>query len=429
MRRDFEAFTQWAASMERLLGRDWHPSPSASAALSSYYNRIYQPDNPRPLFSAELDRAARWAVAIAQADVSAFSHRSALPDFAALSAAQSIWLTQGDTVLVSEVLDDWELLHRRRLSIDRDAAPQAFRTDGRSAAALLKILQECTADLSKASPSQVTVKVRTTAGRCLVVLGCPGHSFSGLPASPVVRLVCEAAPGMRVAALAESAIELSMPATLLLKADEGWLTAAARQRPVTDEYGESMATLIHDLKNEVTAAGVALDRPTASRTEQLAAQHVASEHLDRVADLGLRLRDADLLYSAADLVGVTDLAPFLQSYIGDQIRHLPPQVRLVPPTLTPAWVAIEERALRAILDNLIKNAQEAMTEGGRSPLTTRHSLTTTGCCWRWQTPGHPFPTASSWRCSRASRSRAPSGVGGDSGCSVSAASSGGSAGT
>jgi signal transduction histidine kinase len=133
---------------------------------------------------------------------------------------------------------------------------------------------------------------------------------------------------------------------------------------VSDEYEQSMATLIHDLKNEVTAARVALDQRPASRTEQLSAQHAASEHLDRVADLGRRLRDADLLYSAADLVGVTDLAPFLQAYSSDQIRRLPQQVRLVPPRLTPASVSIEERALRAILDNLIKNAQEAIPESG-----------------------------------------------------------------
>jgi hypothetical protein len=364
MRRDFEAFTRWATGMERLLGRGWRPSPSAAAALGSYYNRIYRPDNPRPLFRAELDRAARWAADSAQADVSALSDRSALPDFAALSAAQSIWLTQGDAALISEVLDDWELLHRRRLSIDRDTAPEDSSTDGRSAAALLKILQECTGDLVKASPAQVTVKVRTTVTRCLVVLGCPEHSFSGLPDSLVIRLLCEAAPGVKVAAPGERAIGISVPAALLPQADEGWLTAAARPRAFTDEYEQSMATLIHDLKNEVTAAGVAIDRPTASRTEQLAAQYAASEHLDRVADLGSRLRDADLLYSAADLVGVTDLAPFLQAYSSDQIRRLPQPVRLVPPTLTPASVAIEERALRPILDNLVKNAQEAMPEGG-----------------------------------------------------------------
>lgn len=364
MRRDFEAFTQWATGLEQLLGRDWHPSPSSAAALSSYYNRIYQPDNPRPLFRAELDRAARWAAASAQADVSALSGRSALPDFAPLSAAQSIWLTQGDAALIAGILDDWELLNRRRLPIDRDADPEGFRTDGRSAAALLKILQECTADLLTASPAQVTVKVRTTGDRCLVVLGCPEHSFSGLPDSLVIRLLCEAAPGIKVAAPAKNAIGISVPAAQLPQAGEGWLTAAARPRPVTDDYEQSMATLIHDLKNEVTAARVALDQPSASRTEQLAAQHAASEHLDRVADLGSRLRAADLLYSAVDLVGITDLAPFLQAYSSDQIRRLPQQVRLVPPTLTPASVAIEERALRAILDNLLINAQEAIPESG-----------------------------------------------------------------
>jgi len=364
MRRDFEAFTRWATGIERLLGRDWRPSPSASAALGRYYDRIYRPENPRPLFRAQLDRAARWAADSAQADVSALSDRSALPDFAALSAAQSIWLTQGDAALISEVLDDWKLLHRRRLSIDRDAAPEDFRTDGRSAAALLKILQECTGDLMGTSPVQVTVKVRPTVDRCLVVLGCPELSFSGLPDSLVIRLLCEAAPGVKVAAPAERAIGIIVPVALLPRADEGWLTAAARPRAVSDEYEQLMATLIHDLKNEVTAAGVAIDRPTASRTEQLAAQYAASEHLDRVADLGSRLRDADLLYSAADLVGVTDLATFLQAYSSDQIRRLPQRVRLVPPILTPASVAIEERALRAILNNLVRNAQEAMPDGG-----------------------------------------------------------------
>ena len=218
-----------------------------------------------------------------------------------------------------------------------------------------------------------------------------------------------------------------MPAALLPQADEGWLRAAARPRPVTDEYEQLMATLIHDLKNEVTAAKVALERPTASRTEQLAARHAASEHLDRMADLGSRLRDADLLYSAANLVGVTDLAPFLQAYISDQIRRLPQQVRLVPPTLTPASVAIEERALRAILDNLVKNAQEAMPEGGTITIDYASFLDDYRCCWSWQTPA-----AHSQQRHRGAESgqpsRAPSGAGADSGCSVSAASSAGSVG-
>ena len=77
---------------------------------------------------------------------------------------------------------------------------------------------------------------------------------------------------------------------------------------MVDDYDAELARLIHDLKNEVTAAQVASKRSAANRTEQLEAELTSSRHMDAAAALASRLRDADMLYAAADLLGSTDLS-------------------------------------------------------------------------------------------------------------------------
>ena len=54
----------------------------------------------------------------------------------------------------------------------------------------------------------------------------------------------------------------------------------------------------------------------------------------------------------------------MQAYISDLIRRLPANIRVLPPALTPAVVVLDQRALRAVIDNLVKNAEQAMMNGG-----------------------------------------------------------------
>lgn len=346
-----------------MIGVDWHPDAATEAALADYYRRLYQTAQRRPKFTETLTRVADWVADAARQADAVSSWDVPVRELVALAAAQSVWMSAGEDMAVERIVEDWTLLNRRRFHVERDLAVRGFCADPRTAAVLLKALQECASELSHINPSRVLLKGRTTPQGCTLVIGCPDHSFSQLNGSIMMQLLCEAAPKMSVYSPDRHAIGLNVKDTTR-SGRSAWLAAVARSDLQADDYDAELARLIHDLKNEVTAARVASERPAGGRTERLEAELSSSRHLDAAAALASRLRDADMLYAAADLFGSTDLATFMQSYVSDQIRRLPAHIRILPPTLTPAVVAIEERALRAVLDNLIRNAAEAMVNGG-----------------------------------------------------------------
>jgi signal transduction histidine kinase len=176
----------------------------------------------------------------------------------------------------------------------------------------------------------------------------------------VVALVMEAAP---LLTMETNTGEVRIVIRQALQ-PTNWLSAAAFAPITTGEIDQQLARMLHDMKNEINAARVALREVPTTRTEQLEVRLSASKHLDQAAALASRLVAADRLMSDQDLAGETDLPSFFRSYVRDALGTLPDNVRLLPPPTTPALVALGPRALRTILDNLIKNAGEAMPDGG-----------------------------------------------------------------
>jgi len=368
--KDLDAFQRWASRVEQVVGAEWRPDASTEHALVDYY----RPARRRPIFAATLSRVTDWVVDAVREDSSAPSRSVLAQELVALSAAQSVWMSAGEDPAVERVVEDWALLNRRRFQVELDTELHGVTTDSRTGAALFRGLQECASDLSRLKAPRVVLKGRTSRQGSTIVLGCQDHSFVDLADSVMVQLLCEAAPGLSVHAPDRHAVGFNLK-NYSGSGHSSWLTEAAHHAFEADDVDAELARLIHDLKNEVTAARVAAERPAVSRIERLEADLAASRHMDEAAALASRLRDADMLYAAGDLFGSTDLSTFMQAYVSDLIRRLPRLIRIIPPAFTPAVVAIEGRALRVVLDNLVNNAQQAMVNGGEITLDYTASQT------------------------------------------------------
>jgi len=127
-----------------------------------------------------------------------------------------------------------------------------------------------------------------------------------------------------------------------------------------------VADILHDLKNQAVAVRHAVTQPTETETSRLEQQLDARRHLDRAHTMILQLRGVtSLLESANDENVSVELGAFLRNYGRAVFAWLPDNIALSTPGAShPAHAAIDARMLTAILDNLVKNAAEAMPGGG-----------------------------------------------------------------
>jgi len=126
-----------------------------------------------------------------------------------------------------------------------------------------------------------------------------------------------------------------------------------------------MARRLHDLKNQLVAAEVLASQPAATRTDRLSLALRISQHLDSATDLLAELRQLAQAAERLHLESV-DLDALLREYAAEKVRTVPPGVRFVPPRSSPTeFVVVTARdALLALIENLVKNAVEAMGDGG-----------------------------------------------------------------
>nr|BEK65030.1 hypothetical protein KPHV_22570 [Kitasatospora purpeofusca] len=258
---------------------------------------------------------------------------------------------------LDELVDDWRMLYRGRLDVAGGTGAPDARLTGRERAILDALAGFVMKPTSKASVEvlgQRPLRLRFTSG------GTPDQASVGWLCalwSNVTRTttLTPTSSGVDVTVIGAHAPR-----------DPGPITRAvlASFQPVTDPYLASVADLLHDLKNQIVAARMATSSPTEGRTARLQQQLQASLHLDQAHALALRLRAATSTLGRTSSEAL-DLGPFLRSYAGTVLSRLPGSIKLsVPQASGSVHVALDQRALTAVLDNLVGNAIEAMPDGG-----------------------------------------------------------------
>lgn len=138
----------------------------------------------------------------------------------------------------------------------------------------------------------------------------------------------------------------------------------AALRPAAQPYQAAVADLLHDLKNQLTAARQAVSAPADTRTALLEQQLAASRHLDAAHALTARLRATSSLLGPTGNESV-DIGAFLRQYASGVLARLPASISLaIPDAPESVLVAMDRRALTAVMDNLVGNAVEALSGGG-----------------------------------------------------------------
>lgn len=254
---------------------------------------------------------------------------------------------------------DWQLLYPRRIAIPLRVP--AVRLDGRERAIL-------DAAVATVMPSKAKAKVVITSVRPLRMQILPTGDQP--PRTAAIGTMCAIWSHVSrtvTVTPAQDGIEVTI-VTLDTPADPAPITAAALAAlaPRPEPYRAAQADLLHDLKNQVFAARQAAAMPAATETARLEQQLAARRHLEKAQTIALRLQAvASPLEGASDAKANVEIGTFLRRYAAAALAWLPVNISLsIPNASSATHVALDDRALTAILDNLVRNAVEALPHGG-----------------------------------------------------------------
>lgn len=142
------------------------------------------------------------------------------------------------------------------------------------------------------------------------------------------------------------------------------LDAYKMENLVSKSENYMTSQLLHDLKNQLIAYQVSLESTGKDRTSNLKARYEASQHLDSAASIyySLEIVSNSLVSPTLEIL---DIAEFIRLYIADKLSKIPLNIRLETPKTTGSSLIYSSKIfLSSIFENLIKNAVEAMPNGG-----------------------------------------------------------------
>ncbi|WP_326575211.1 ATP-binding protein [Streptomyces sp. NBC_00481] len=348
---DSAALLTWAVGVDELLGLDvaLQPGGHLREAFRSAVDTI-----------ADADRALDTALAQAMDAIEQFQDPVSvdpafLQHLVQLCDVYRCLGTDDRDISLSELVDDWRILHRDRLKTAaqwpgvRISARERATSDA-ALSAVTAAGHEASAEVLGVSPLHLRFRSAQPLSRSSVEGVCAlwskvSRTTSIMPTDHGIDVIVS---------------------TTQTPVDPGPITQAVVDalRPSPEPYRAAVADLLHDLKNQLVASRLASSHPAESRTAQLQQQLTASRHLDEAHSLALRVRAATSILRPAGTESV-ELGGFLRQYAAAVLTRLPANISLsVPEASHPVHVALEARTLNAVLDNLVGNAIEALRKGG-----------------------------------------------------------------
>lgn len=346
---------RWAAAADQLLLRQRRVEPDVEGLASYFQLASGAADSMLPLSEA-LASTLRWVATIDPRDPIDGRQETRLIDLAAAYRALG---GEQEPSSLAEAVEGQVLLARGKLR--SEIGPKPVFAPALVISAIEALLSVILANGTRArvaapSPGEVVLQPDDPPGLATVDLGPTIEIWRALG----IPLVLDEKLGRVV--LNVNGVGDRGP---------GPVTSAVRLAtiPQPSHLAAAVANLLHDLKNQIAAAKALAASPDGgSRTAALERQLAASRHLDQAAALAERIRAASSLLRPSD-GETTSLSTSLRRYASAMLVRIPPSVSLsVASGGEDLVVAMSEPALTAVLDNLVKNAVEAMADGGRVTL-------------------------------------------------------------
>ncbi|WP_117213553.1 ATP-binding protein [Allorhizocola rhizosphaerae] len=352
---DFNAFRRWALSAAELVANP--PHGRAEGDLADYYAYSRVPIREQHRFSEALRQTISWIHECHRDGPANFVSQPEWRQLLAVCAAQKIKLDHSRHRDVKAFITDWTTLYRDQLpGRVKIMIPAGLMVSGQAAGALAHILS----DLVLENSGITAIEGGIQGPHMSIRLYGTSDWHKAATQSPVTMLVGEAAEEIRISSH-EHMVQLRVD--LRPKVAGNWILGTWNRFDKTG-LDSDIGRVLHDIKNELLASQVSIEQTYPSRTAMLAGHLQASRHLDTALMLAIRLADVSLLYSE-QILDTISLPTFFRSYLNEKTFSVPETVRLVPPTATEGSVFADQNVLRAVLDNLVKNAIEAMPGGGQ----------------------------------------------------------------
>ncbi len=397
---DYEGFLAWAFDVESLAPLVWGDAPAAKYRAAAAAVGLRSGSPLREL----LDRVTTAVAALDLDAAGSVTNSEIYDDLLRLAAIVRLATRPRVSCAIAQAVNEWVLLNRSVVEdVDLHDLPKGALIDCRDGA-----LETLLADVAAAATRNLGTLRIGARGNCLRVVSSvpiPERNPSTEKSSAFLR--AELGARRSIADATEMGVMVPLEPTPGEQALIAFADGVLDTLPTPDR----LASALHDLKNQLVAAQVASALPAEGRTQALARDIAVSRHLDKAAELAAAIAQTTSLL-APIVVDEVELQSFFRAFIAEKLPALPSRIQLVSNTGDQAADFYTSQVwLRSMLENLYRNAVEAMSDGGVLTIDWIADESTVIVHVRDTGPGLPYAVREAVAKGRPAPSRRPGGSG------------------